>query len=179
MESGNNNNAAGPATPEVSASDEHRCFMDRLELFVMSRAASTAASHRCDSEGVEDTAEGGVVDPKVHDLEAQCPGGTSESPTAWRRKSGEFLVHPKFSHFFLMLWYVCKIEHIVRNHTRCWLSDRAADECGEDIGALCNTFSEQHELLEGMHKMFNHAVEHVTESIRWHVSSSSSVGRCV
>ena len=33
------------------------------------------------------------------------------------------LVHPTFAHFFLMLWYVCRIEHIVKNHARCWLEE--------------------------------------------------------
>lgn len=50
----------------------------------------------------------------------------SHTPTGWKKSGAgmDLLVHPKLSHFFLMLWYVCKIEHVVRNYTRCWLDER-------------------------------------------------------
>lgn len=33
------------------------------------------------------------------------------------------VVHPDFEHFFHMLWYSSKIEHVVRHMGRCWMED--------------------------------------------------------
>ena len=70
-----------------------------------------------------------------------------------------------------MLWYVCKIEHIVRNYTRCWLHDLTDKYSnGKDIASLCVEFSQQDDFFESMCAMFNHGVSHVSDSIAAHVS---------
>lgn len=44
------------------------------------------------------------------------------------------VVHPNLEHFFQMFWFVCKIEHIVRNMARSWM-----DENGIACGGGDNT----------------------------------------
>lgn len=35
-------------------------------------------------------------------------------------KTADIVVHPRFMHFFHMLWLVCRVDHILRNMARAW-----------------------------------------------------------
>ena len=83
---------------------------------------------------------------------------TSSTPVHSR-----LLVHPSLLHFFIMVWYVQKIEHVIRNYTRWWLEQRI--DTGENIEQLCVEFACEDALFQNMHAIFNHAVSHVTKSI--------------
>lgn len=79
---------------------------------------------------------------------------------------GDVIVHPKFAHFFLMLWYVCKIDHVTRNYTRCWLESRVCSQAQEaSVSSLCDEFSSQHALFKKMHAVFCHGCQHVWGSL--------------
>jgi hypothetical protein len=67
-------------------------------------------------------------------------------------------------HFFTMLWYVHKIEHVIRNYTRWWLEQRT--ESDENIEQLCLEFSRDEVLFSEMCAIFNHCISHVALSIR-------------
>jgi hypothetical protein len=97
---------------------------------------------------------------------------------AWRRGTGEVLVHPKLGHFFLMLWYVCKVEHVVRNYTRVWVDQMASSQGdgGRDIASLCSSFSSQEALLTGMYRAFRHGCDHVLASLEAHVAAEATSG---
>lgn len=76
------------------------------------------------------------------------------------------LVHPKLAHFFLMLFYVCKLEHVVRNYARVWVDGSSGGQGGQrDIASLCREFEAQDNLLSGMYVMFRHGISHVLESL--------------
>lgn len=77
--------------------------------------------------------------------------------------NGELLIHPSLFHFFVMVWFVHKIEHIIRNYTRWWLENR--DGSQESIDMLCTEFTNDAELFHNLHKLFNHAVEHIEKSL--------------
>jgi hypothetical protein len=62
-----------------------------------------------------------------------------------------------------MVWYVQKIEHVIRNYTRWWLEQKS--DATENIEQLCVEFSHDDALFSSMHAIFNHAVSHVTQSI--------------
>ncbi len=88
-------------------------------------------------------------------------------------------MHPDFEHFFSMFWFCCKIEHIVRHMTKCWLEDNSDDKQlalggdsaeGEegvlDMQSMCEKFSsEQEEYIKDMHAVATHAFSHVIHSI--------------
>lgn len=98
----------------------------------------------------------------------------------------DIVVHPRFNHFFSMLWLACRLDHILRNMARAWMVTSAADvlhpenaestststilheekkEEVEGIG-LCQRFSEHHaKRMESMGVMFQHAVGHVRRSL--------------
>ena len=50
----------------------------------------------------------------------------AQPPTV--KNTGDTLLHPRFTHFFLLLWFVCKLDHVLRNFTRCWLENLAVHE---------------------------------------------------
>jgi hypothetical protein len=73
------------------------------------------------------------------------------------------LIHPSLFHFFVMVWYVHKIEHVIRNYTRWWLEQRTDAE--DNIEQLCHEFSTDTVLFSQLHAIFNHAVSHIELSI--------------
>lgn len=81
----------------------------------------------------------------------------------------DLVVHPRFQHFFLMLWYVSKIEHVIRNYTRCWIEavslPSTSDNPNKTVTDICNEFSTQNEVFQQMYKVFIHGHAHVMNSL--------------
>ena len=86
------------------------------------------------------------------------------------------VVHPRFLHFFSMLWFLCRIDHVLKNMAKNWMvgcadNNKAAEASagvgGDDDGIdICHQFSEQNaETVEAMGIMFQHAASHVQESL--------------
>lgn len=77
-------------------------------------------------------------------------------------------VHSKYMDFLNMLWYVCKIEHIIRNFTRQWLRVTEPHETGSErnIAEICQTFSEQEEAFTRLYKAFKYGSEYVKTSLK-------------
>lgn len=99
-------------TTTSAASTDNSRFIERLRACVLLDASSSSSSSS--STKIQTTQQ------QTNQTNQQC---ARTEPTAWMRNNGEYLVHPKLSHFFLMLWYACKIEHVVRNYARCWLDE--------------------------------------------------------
>lgn len=53
---------------------------------------------------------------------------SKESEPAVTKNSLELTVHPRFGFFLLSLWLVGKIDHVLRNFTRCWTEKHAQGE---------------------------------------------------
>jgi hypothetical protein len=85
-------------------------------------------------------------------------GGNTKAAT-----NAHLVIHPSVFHFFVMVWYVHKMEHVIRNYTRWWLEQRP--ESGENIEVLCTNFSHNTDLFSSLHAIFNHAVSHIEKSI--------------
>jgi hypothetical protein len=49
-------------------------------------------------------------------------------------------VHIKYIRFLHLLWFVCKIEHVIRNYTRHWLRD--SKHVDGSVAVMCTRFSE-------------------------------------
>lgn len=99
------------------------------------------------------------------------PWRNSGAPQAAGPPCRDSIIHPKFGHFALMLWYVCKIEHIVRNFTRCWLEEQP---CGQPISSLCKSFESNTEVFRRCHAVFQHAYHHVTQSLDQHLAHAAA-----
>jgi hypothetical protein len=120
--------------------EEHKRFRENLELHTT--GLDVLGIQRCSSEM--------TVDSK--------PMSSGEYET---------IVHPRFSHFFVMLWYVGKIDHVIRNYTRCWLENNRFDNDlkTKSIQSICVEFSMQNELIESLFALFCHGYKHVMASI--------------
>lgn len=97
-----------------------------------------------------------------------CPFVHGEAQPFRSRQECDLLVHPKFSHFFLLLWFVCKIDHVLRNYVRWWvdsLPDGADDSEKDSVQVLCDQFAEQIEFFENLCKIFNYGVNHIVTSL--------------
>lgn len=80
------------------------------------------------------------------------------------RNAREVHVHLRFWHFFVLLWYVSKIEYIIRSCTKHWL-DGVKDN-KEDYTALCERFQLDNEALSTkMGQLFQKGYEYVENSI--------------
>lgn len=73
------------------------------------------------------------------------------------------LVHPRFHYFFMMLYYVHRLEHVVRSFTKSWLELQDSDLT---MAQLTEAFASQDELLRSMHKTFVDGSQHVTDSLQ-------------
>ena len=90
--------------------------------------------------------------------------GKSESVTT---------IHPKFSHFLVMLWVVAKFEHICKVFTRSWLSQRGTSyQETRSIQEICQDFSKKKAELHSLFKSFDYAHRHVVKSIQVHKNKS-------
>jgi hypothetical protein len=79
-------------------------------------------------------------------------------------------VHPKFAHFAFMLWYVSRIEHIIRNYTRYWITHNKQEILVDlDLATKCNLFAQQEDLFENLYSAYTHAFSHVIASLDNHV----------
>ena len=73
------------------------------------------------------------------------------------------VVHARFHYFVLMLYYVHRLEHVIRSLTKAWLEGQDPDLSMMELTEL---FSGQDELLRGMHRAFVEGSEHVAASLR-------------
>lgn len=99
-------------------------------------------------------------------------------------------VHPRFHHFFSMLWLICKLDHILKNLAKAWIMPACddashgdetmldAEKKSESRGiAMCQTFLEHHAAtIESLGVMFMHALSHVEQSLM-HERGSKSNGQ--
>jgi hypothetical protein len=76
------------------------------------------------------------------------------------------IVHGRFHYFVLMVYYVHRLEHVVRSFTKSWLEQQDPDLSMADLTAA---FALQDDLLRAMHKSFVDGAEHVAASLQHYV----------
>lgn len=87
------------------------------------------------------------------------------------------VVHPRFKHFLHMLWFIGKIDSIIRSMVRCWLHERASAFCGGTTEECQQFVQDSSDEIWRLGLMFSHAVAHIELSLqKASFSSSSSAG---
>lgn len=137
--------------------------------------AGSVSAQSC-TEGVQGSSMGDVQDTgmPVHNR----PNHRCGCPSDKVGGDSEILVLPKFALFFTLLWYVVKIEHVVRNHTRCWI-DSVNSEDGstpstaqtDNVQKLCDMFAAQDDFFKSLALVFNRGIRHVITSLSEHERS--------
>jgi hypothetical protein len=112
---------------------------------------------------------------------SKCVAGRTKNRggvrTGARPSTGTLAIHPKFGDFVLRLWYVSRIEHVIRNYTRFWMTDTTlhSEEEAAQLGTTCALFAEQTVLFDDLYETYVRAMSHVTDSISRHISVRETV----
>eukprot|EP00961_Rhodomonas_salina_P039100 525598-Rhodomonas_salina.2 len=81
------------------------------------------------------------------------------------QKAPALHVHGQYVTFLNLLWYVSKIEHVVRNVTRKWLAEQPC-EVEHNMGDLCQRFAEQDAMLNQLFVAFEYGSSFVRTSLQ-------------
>lgn len=73
------------------------------------------------------------------------------------------LVHPRFHYFFMMLYYVHRLEHVIRSFTKSWLELQDPDLT---MAELTKQFNSQEEIFLKMFDVFMQGSSHIVESLQ-------------
>ena len=78
----------------------------------------------------------------------------------------EVYVHPRFRHFFMLLWYCAKVEYVVRACTKQWLDTQDGRQSPDKYTRICEEYSHQNsEFNNQLFSLFTKAVEYVSTSL--------------
>ena len=81
------------------------------------------------------------------------------------KQSRAVFVHTRFARFLELLWFVCKVEHVVRNYTRQWLRAREAELAALSLADTCARFAAEDGDLRRLHAAFRHGHAFVRASL--------------
>lgn len=77
------------------------------------------------------------------------------------------LIHPRFHYFFMMLYYVHRLEHVIRSFTKSWLENQDFELT---MAELTKLFMGQEELFKQMFGVFVTGSKHVILSLQNYLS---------
>jgi hypothetical protein len=82
------------------------------------------------------------------------------------KNSAEMYVHPRFWHFFVLLWFCSKLEYVVRACTKQWLETIPVKPCQANFTSLCEEYTSQNvEFNENLYNLFVKGLDYVTLSL--------------
>jgi len=81
------------------------------------------------------------------------------------KASKEVFVHPRFWHFFILLWFCSKLEYVIRACTKQWLDSQKKQE-GQNYTDLCELYSEQNaKLIKDLHSLLIKGMGYVSNTL--------------
>jgi hypothetical protein len=82
------------------------------------------------------------------------------------KNSKEILVHPRFWHFFVLLWFCAKLEYVIRACTKQWLETQDVKATPGNYTILCEDFLHNNsEMVEQLYRLFVKAVDYISQSL--------------
>ncbi len=81
------------------------------------------------------------------------------------KQSRAVFVHAQYTRFLELLWFACKIEHVVRNYTRQWLRQRDGEQQELSLWDTCNAFKDDDADVCKFHVAFRYACAYVRASL--------------
>lgn len=83
------------------------------------------------------------------------------------KKSQEIHIHPKFAYFFIFLWYICKLEYVIRACAKHWMDTRhmKKNEVSLDESVFQVYMQENEDLCKQLYIVFQKAQEYVQKSL--------------
>lgn len=78
----------------------------------------------------------------------------------------EVFVHPRFRHFFMLLWYCAKIEYVIRACTKQWVEGQKTKPCPANYTAMCEAYSRENAIFNSrLHRLFMKGLDYTTSSL--------------
>jgi len=82
------------------------------------------------------------------------------------KHSSEMFVHPRFWHFFVLLWFCTKLEYVVRACTKQWLDKSCIIANPGNYTQICEEYAFQNlEFNEQLSRLFCKGVDYITRSL--------------
>jgi hypothetical protein len=82
------------------------------------------------------------------------------------KNASEVFVHPRFWHFFVLLWFCAKLEYVIRACTKQWLELQADRPEPQNYTSMCEDYTLQNtEFCERLFRLFERGVEYTTLSL--------------
>ena len=82
--------------------------------------------------------------------------------------SGKICVSENFQYFFTLLWYVSKLDMVIKQYTKMWLAKIAQSHAKTplpSVASLCKKFLVDNGNVDKLYNLFDAAHSHVTQSI--------------
>jgi hypothetical protein len=89
------------------------------------------------------------------------------------RGAESVLVHEKYFKFLTYLWYVLKLEHVIRNVTRFWINEKMQHIDSSDVKAKCLFFENNFADLRQYYISFNVSINFVHKTLIAHINHFS------
>ncbi len=90
------------------------------------------------------------------------------------KNSKEVFVHPRFRHFFMLLWFCAKVEYVIRACTKQWLDTQDSKPCAENYTQMCEDYASHNaEFNDQLFRLFVKGVEYVSTSLTIHRDKSA------
>lgn len=91
------------------------------------------------------------------------------------RSNGVTHIHVKYLDFINLMWYVIKIEHVIRSLTRHWIDKLGSEHASLSTGEICRLFeSEQKDNIKKHFHAFQGGVRYVRESLLNYINHKDS-----
>jgi hypothetical protein len=82
------------------------------------------------------------------------------------KNATEVFVHPRFWHFFVLLWFCAKVEYVIRACTKQWLDSQGLHPEPKNFTSVCEDYTLQNtEFSERLFRLFERGVEYTTLSL--------------
>jgi hypothetical protein len=86
--------------------------------------------------------------------------------TRMGKNSKEVFVHPRFWHFFVLLWFCAKLEYVIRACTKQWLETRGIKPVPESYTKICEDYAVHNvEFNEKLFRLLERGLEYTTLSL--------------
>ena len=82
------------------------------------------------------------------------------------KNASEVYVHPRFWHFFVLLWFCAKLEYVIRACTKQWLEAQGFRPMPNNYTTVCEEYAVQNlEFNERLFQLLERALEYTTMSL--------------
>jgi hypothetical protein len=88
--------------------------------------------------------------------------------------NSKIFINTQFKDFFLMVWYVTKMDNIIKVYTRHWILNNKNEKL-QSMASICNSFLQNtNSIWLKMYTLLMHSKDHVHTSIQTHVMNTQT-----